>query len=89
MGGFEVFVPEVGKLRDGNLDKLEGGMWLWGADQLVLWIFFNEFFFDNILSCMWPLWRHDTTNIGIATWFSSAMTHVKYDDVVHKQNIEW
>lgn len=28
MGGFEVFVPEVGKLRDGNLDKLEGGMWL-------------------------------------------------------------
>ena len=29
-----VFVPKVGKLGC--------GMWLWGADQLELWVFYNE-----------------------------------------------
>ena len=31
-----IFVSKVGKLGGGNLSKLGGGMWLWGADQLVL-----------------------------------------------------
>jgi hypothetical protein len=37
-----IFVPKVGKLGDGKLGKLESGMWLRGADQLVLWVFYNE-----------------------------------------------
>ena len=37
-----IFVPEVGKLGVRNLGKLGGGMWLQGANQLVLWVFYNE-----------------------------------------------
>jgi hypothetical protein len=34
------FVGDVGKLR--------GGLCLWGADQLVLWLFYNEFVITNL-----------------------------------------
>ena len=34
-----IFEREVGKLRGGDLCKLGGGMWLRGANQLVLWVF--------------------------------------------------
>ena len=36
------FVGEVGKLGGNNLDKLGGDMWLWGADQFVLYVFYIE-----------------------------------------------
>ena len=32
-----IFVPKEGTLGGGNLDKLGGGMWLRGVDQLILW----------------------------------------------------
>ena len=37
-----IFVGEVDKLGGGNLGKLESGMWLRGAKQLVLWVFYDE-----------------------------------------------
>ena len=37
-----IFVPKVGKTEGINLGKLGGGMWLWGADQLVMWEFIDE-----------------------------------------------
>ena len=37
-----IFVGEVDKLGGGNLGKLESGMWLRGAKQLVLWVFCDE-----------------------------------------------
>ena len=73
-----IFVCKVGKLGGNNLDKLQGGMWLWGADQLVLWLFYDEKPFGNILSYMWPLWRHGATNIGVKLGFHWQMTHVEY-----------
>lgn len=36
------FVGEVDNLGGGNLGKSRGGMWLQGANQLVLWLFYNE-----------------------------------------------
>ena len=50
------FVPKVGELRDGNLNILGGGMWLWGADQLVLWEFYNEK--NNSATFYWT-WDHN------------------------------
>ena len=39
-----------------KVSKEGGGMWLLGADQLVLWAFYNEKNnFGNILSYMWAL----------------------------------
>ena len=38
----------------GKVGKLKSNMWLWGADQLVLWVYYNEqpvqqpFFFYNL-----------------------------------------
>jgi hypothetical protein len=37
-----IFLGEVGKLGGNNFSELGGGMWLWGAGQLVLWVFYNK-----------------------------------------------
>jgi hypothetical protein len=37
-----IFVGKVVKTRGNNLGKLGGSMWLWGANQLVLWVSYNE-----------------------------------------------
>ena len=64
-------------------------MWLWGANQLVLWEFYNESEVGNILSYMWPFYKHNTTNIDIKLGLHWQMTHVEFDsDVVHLDNIE-
>ena len=45
--------------------------------------------FGNILSYMWPLYSHDTINIGIRCGFQRQMTHVESaNGVVHVHNIE-
>jgi hypothetical protein len=72
-----------------EVDKLGGGMWLWGADQLVLWAFYNEKQLCSILSYMWPLQGHGITNIGIDLGIHWQMTRVEYaNDVVHLHNME-
>ena len=39
---------------------------------------------------MWPLKKHDTTNIDIKLGFYWQMTHVEcVNIVIHLQNIEW
>ena len=48
-----IFVPEVDKLGGGNLGKLGGDMWMWGANQIILWVSYNEKKkFYNILTYM-------------------------------------
>ena len=85
-----IFVPKAGTLRDGNLGKTRGDMWLWGPDQLVLWVFYGE-------KAMWQYFTlHVTT---LETWpsqnchkpdFHWQMTHrLEFaNDIVHLHNIE-
>jgi hypothetical protein len=76
-----IFMLEVGKSG--------GGMWLRGANQLVLCVFYNEI----------TIWQHFTlhvttletctTNMDIKLGFHWQMTHVESaNDVVHLHNIE-
>ena len=65
-----IFVPKVGKLGGGNLGKLGGNMSLWSADQLVLWVLYNE-------KAIWQLFiLHVTTlerwhnQYWHSTWFT-------------------
>ena len=52
-----------------EVDKLGGGMWLSGSNQLVLWVFYNEKHFGYMLYYLQPLKRHDTTNIDTKLGF--------------------
>ena len=45
LGGLKNYEPIGG----GKLGKLGGNMWLWGADQLILWVTCNNLGFVNIV----------------------------------------
>ena len=38
----------MGKVGGNHLGKLGGGMWLWGANQHALWVFYNEKWYGNM-----------------------------------------
>ena len=75
------FVPEVGKL---------GGTWLWGANQLVSWVFYTEkkanrqhFILHVTILATW------NNQYGIKLGFHWQMTHVEFaNDVIHSHNIQ-
>ena len=69
----------------GEVAKLGGGMWLWGADQLVLWKA------SSTISYLTHDHFRDMTqvDIGIELGFHWQMTHVEFaSDVVCLHNIE-
>jgi hypothetical protein len=75
----------------GEVGNLGGGMCLWGANQLVLHVFYNEelVWYCNILSYRDQLYRRHTINIGIELGVHWQKTHVEYaSDVVHLHNVE-
>jgi hypothetical protein len=81
--------PRWGKLGGDNLGKLRGGMWLQGANQLVLWEFYNEKIVQQqfiVHATTLETWHN---HIGIKVGFDWQMTHIEFaNDVVHLHNIE-
>ena len=80
-----VFCMEGGS----NLGQLGGSMWLWSANQLVLWDFyFFSFIFlkEGILHVTTlETWQNQYWRW---TWFHWQMTHVEFaNDVVHLHNM--
>jgi hypothetical protein len=72
------------------VSKLGSDMWLWGANQLVLWVFYNK------MAIWWHFSSHVTTletwrnQYWQDTWFCWQRTHVEFvNDVFPLHNIEW
>ena len=53
--------------------ELRGNMWLWGVDQLVLWVSYNR----KSIQQHFMLHICDTTNIGIQLGFYMQITHIE------------
>ena len=72
---------------EGEVGKLGGGMWMWGAKQLYHGYSLLKSQVDNIFSYPWPI-RYDIANIGIKLGFHWQMTHVEFANDVHLHNFE-
>ena len=77
-----IFLHEVGKLG--------GNMWVWGANQLVLWVFYNEktirqHFILHVTTL--ETWQNHVLAFNLI--FIEQMTHVEFaNNVVHLTNFE-
>ena len=76
-----IFVPEVGKLG--------GGMWLWGANQLVLWVFYYERKKESVTIYLTRNHFRDTTQSILALNLTFHRIHVEIaNNIFHLHNIE-